>query len=56
MENKHDVFPLCCECVFQAELEFDGKDYCVRCLKEAVIRKQRHKNQEFYFKNKKKVF
>ena len=27
MENKNNEFPLCCDCVFQAEIEFDGKDY-----------------------------
>ena len=53
MENKNNEFPLCCDCVFHAEIEFDGKDYCVRCLKEAVIRKQRHKNQDFYMKKRK---
>jgi hypothetical protein len=53
MENKNNEFPLCCDCVFQAEVEFDDKDYCIRCLKEAVIRKQKHKNQDLYMKKRK---
>ena len=53
MENKNNEFPLCCDCVFQAEVEFDNKDYCIRCLKEAVIRKQKHKNQDLYMKKRK---
>jgi hypothetical protein len=56
MENKNNEFPLCCDCVFQAEVEFDGKDYCIRCLKEAVIRKQKHKNQDFYMKKRNDPF
>ena len=45
--------PLCSECVFHAEVEFDGKDYCVRCLHQAIMRMQRHKNQDLYMKKKK---
>ena len=50
---EEEQLPLCCECVFHAEVEFDGKDYCVRCLKDAVIRKQKHKNQDLYTKKRK---
>lgn len=49
---EQEQLPSCCECVFHAEVEFDGKDYCVRCLKDAVIRKQKGKNQDFYNKRK----
>lgn len=52
VKKLEEKLPLCCECVFHAEVEFDGKDYCVRCLKDAVIRKQKHKNKDLYFKKK----
>jgi hypothetical protein len=56
MTDKHvpDELPLCSECVFHAEVEFDGKDYCVRCLHQAILRLQRHKNQDLYMKNNNK--
>lgn len=46
--------PLCSECVFHAEVEFDGKDYCVRCLHQVIMRSQRRKNQDLYMKKKNK--
>ena len=45
--------PLCSECVFHAEVEFDGKDYCVRCLHQVIMRSQKRKNQDLYMKKKK---
>ena len=47
-----EELPLCCDCVFHAEVEFEGKDYCVRCLHQAIIRLQKHKNQDLYNKKK----
>ena len=48
-----EELPLCCDCVFHAEVEFEGNDYCVRCLHQAIMRLQRHKNQDLYMKKKK---
>lgn len=45
--------PLCSECVFHAEVEFDGKNYCVRCLQQVIMRSQKRKNQDLYAKKKK---
>ena len=51
---KNVDLPLCSECVFHAEVEFDGKDYCVRCLHHVIMRKQKSKNQDLYMKNNNK--